>query len=122
MRASNCALGHPSLLTRDGGRSGRAFTRDDLRAAIMPGAIERVRPKTMTVIAIIAGLMPILWSIGTGSVSTADDAMPPTNGTAIRRMQALGGFRVCDAYPRQAASTINSYAFWSLMQQAQLAS
>src|SRR5947199_5510357 len=40
----------------------RAFTRDDLRAAIMAGAVERVRPKMMTVTAIIAGLLPILWS------------------------------------------------------------
>jgi hypothetical protein len=35
-----------------------------LRAAIMAGAVERVRPKMMTVIAIIAGLLPILWSYG----------------------------------------------------------
>jgi hypothetical protein len=39
----------------------RAFTREDLRAAIMAGAVERVRPKMMTVTAIIAGLLPILW-------------------------------------------------------------
>jgi Cu/Ag efflux pump CusA len=39
------------------------FTREDLRAAIMAGAMERVRPKMMTVNAIIAGLLPILWSM-----------------------------------------------------------
>src|SRR5881392_3206392 len=33
---------------------GRAFTREDLRTAIMQGAVERVRPKIMTVTAIIA--------------------------------------------------------------------
>src|SRR6202011_6224539 len=44
----------------------RPFTRDDLRQAIMLGAVERVRPKIMTVTAIIAGLLPILWSRGTG--------------------------------------------------------
>jgi hypothetical protein len=38
---------------------GRLFTRDDLRAAIMAGAVERVRPKMMTVFAIMAGLLPI---------------------------------------------------------------
>ena len=48
-------------------REDRPFTRDDLRAAIMQGAVERVRPKMMTVTAIIAGLLPILWSHGTGS-------------------------------------------------------
>src|SRR6202011_2292593 len=45
---------------------GRVFTRADLRAAIMAGAVERVRPKMMTVSAIIAGILPILWSRGTG--------------------------------------------------------
>ena len=38
---------------------GRGFTREDLHAAIMQGAVERVRPKMMTVTAIIAGLLPI---------------------------------------------------------------
>ena len=42
--------------------AGRAFTRADLHAAIMEGAVERVRPKMMTVTAIMAGLLPILWS------------------------------------------------------------
>ena len=39
---------------------GRAFTRDDLTASIMEGAVERVRPKMMTVVAIVAGLLAIL--------------------------------------------------------------
>ena len=51
----------------DRAREGRALTRADLRAAIMEGAVERVRPKMMTVVAIMAGLVPILWSTGTGS-------------------------------------------------------
>ena len=33
----------------------------------MVGAVERVRPKMMTVVAIMAGLLPIMWSTGTGS-------------------------------------------------------
>src|SRR4051794_41549447 len=45
---------------------GRPFTKIDLREAIMRGAVDRVRPKMMTVVAIIAGLLPILWSTGTG--------------------------------------------------------
>ena len=45
-------------------KAGRTFTRDDLRAAIMSGAVERVRPKMMTVTAIMAGLLPILWTRG----------------------------------------------------------
>jgi len=46
----------------DRAAKGLPFTRDDLRAAIMSGAVERVRPKMMTVIAIMAGLLPIMWS------------------------------------------------------------
>ena len=59
---------------------GRAFTRDDLRAAIMAGAVERVRPKMMTVIAIIAGLLPILWSHGSGSELMQRIAVPMIGG------------------------------------------
>jgi len=43
------------------------MSREDLQWAIMHGAIERVRPKMMTVVAIMAGLLPILRSTGTGS-------------------------------------------------------
>jgi Cu(I)/Ag(I) efflux system membrane protein CusA/SilA len=34
---------------------------NDIYAAVMEGAVERVRPKMMTVVAIMAGLLPILW-------------------------------------------------------------
>src|SRR6185312_7842591 len=40
----------------------RPATRADLNSAITEGAVERVRPKMMTVTAIMAGLLPILWS------------------------------------------------------------
>src|ERR1700716_1611346 len=40
---------------------GRDLTRPDLYGAIMVGAVERVRPKMMTVVAIMAGLLPIMW-------------------------------------------------------------
>jgi Cu(I)/Ag(I) efflux system membrane protein CusA/SilA len=59
---------------------GRAFTREDLRTAIMQGAVERVRPKMMTVTAIIAGLLPILWSHGTGSELMQRIAVPMIGG------------------------------------------
>ena len=58
----------------------RAFTHEDLRAAIMTGAVERVRPKMMTVTAIIAGLLPILWSHGTGSELMQRIAVPMIGG------------------------------------------
>ena len=58
----------------------RAFTRADLNAAIMVGAVERVRPKMMTVVAIMAGLMPILWAHGTGSEVMQRIAVPMIGG------------------------------------------
>ncbi|HEV7283988.1 MAG TPA: efflux RND transporter permease subunit, partial [Kaistia sp.] len=58
----------------------RAFTRDDLHDAIMFGAVERVRPKMMTVVAIMAGLLPILWSTGAGSEVMQRIAVPMIGG------------------------------------------
>jgi Cu(I)/Ag(I) efflux system membrane protein CusA/SilA len=59
---------------------GRDLTRADLRAAIIEGAVERVRPKMMTVVAIMAGLLPILWSHGTGSEVMQRIAVPMIGG------------------------------------------
>jgi Cu(I)/Ag(I) efflux system membrane protein CusA/SilA len=59
---------------------GRAFTRADLARAVMLGAVERVRPKMMTITAIIAGLVPILWSTGTGSQVMQRIAVPMIGG------------------------------------------
>jgi Cu(I)/Ag(I) efflux system membrane protein CusA/SilA len=59
---------------------GRPFTRADLYNAIMIGAVERVRPKMMTVVAIIAGLLPIMWSTGTGSEVMQRIAVPMIGG------------------------------------------
>jgi len=58
----------------------RALTREDLYEAIMEGAVERVRPKMMTVIAIMAGLLPILWSTGAGSEVMQRIAVPMIGG------------------------------------------
>jgi len=56
------------------------LSRADLRRAIMEGAVERVRPKMMTVVAIMAGLVPILWSTGTGSEVMRRIAVPMVGG------------------------------------------
>ncbi len=61
-------------------RENRALSRGDLHAAIMEGAVERVRPKMMTVIAIMAGLLPILWNTGTGSEVMQRIAVPMIGG------------------------------------------
>ncbi len=59
---------------------GRNFTKVDLHGAIMEGAVDRVRPKMMTVAAIMAGLLPILWSTGTGSEVMQRIAVPMIGG------------------------------------------
>jgi Cu(I)/Ag(I) efflux system membrane protein CusA/SilA len=52
----------------------------DLYDAVMEGAVERVRPKMMTVVAIMAGLLPIMWGTGTGSEVMRRIAAPMVGG------------------------------------------
>ena len=61
-------------------REGRPVGADDLREAVMHGAVLRVRPKMMTVVAIMAGLLPIMWSGGTGSEVMRRIAAPMVGG------------------------------------------
>lgn len=58
----------------------RAMTTADVYDAIMHGAVERVRPKMMTVVAIMAGLLPIMWSHGTGAEVMQRIAVPMIGG------------------------------------------
>jgi copper/silver efflux system protein len=59
---------------------GKAFTHEDLHAAIMSGGGERVRPLMMTVAAIMAGLLPIMWNHGTGAEVMQRIAVPMIGG------------------------------------------
>jgi Cu(I)/Ag(I) efflux system membrane protein CusA/SilA len=68
---------------------GRALTRADLYDAIMEGAVERVRPKMMTVVAIMAGLLPIMWSTGTGSEIMQRIAVPMIGGMVSSTLLTL---------------------------------
>ena len=52
----------------------------DLYEAVMEGAVERVRPKMMTVVAIMAGLLPIMWGTGSGSEVMSRIAAPMVGG------------------------------------------
>lgn len=67
----------------------RDLTRDELYAAIMVGAVDRVRPKMMTVVAIMAGLMPILWAHGTGSEIMQRIAVPMIGGMVSSTLLTL---------------------------------
>ena len=60
--------------------AGRAPTMDELRSAIVEGALLRLRPKLMTVITIIVGLLPIMWGSGTGSEVMRRIAAPMVGG------------------------------------------
>jgi len=68
---------------------GQAPTADDLYAAVMEGAVNRVRPKMMTVVAIMAGLLPILWGSGTGSEVMRRIAAPMVGGMISSTMLTL---------------------------------
>src|SRR5512145_1859165 len=69
--------------------AGRKPTVQDLYAAIMEGAVERVRPKMMTVVAIMAGLLPILWSSGAGSEVMRRIAAPMVGGMVSSALLTL---------------------------------
>ena len=62
----------------------------DLYAAVMEGSVERVRPKMMTVVAIMAGLLPIMWGTGTGSEVMSRIAAPMVGGMISSTVLTLG--------------------------------
>jgi len=59
---------------------GRMKTFADLKEAIIHGAVKRIRPKMMTVMAMFMGLIPIMWSMGTGSDVMKRIAAPMIGG------------------------------------------
>jgi Cu(I)/Ag(I) efflux system membrane protein CusA/SilA len=73
------------LRTRAGQRPGTT----EIDEAVEEGAVERVRPKMMTVVAIIAGLLPILWSAGTGASVMKRIAAPMVGGMVSSAMLTL---------------------------------
>jgi Cu(I)/Ag(I) efflux system membrane protein CusA/SilA len=53
---------------------------DDLREAIVNGAVKRLRPKVMTVACMLFGLLPIMWSVGAGADVMKRIAAPMVGG------------------------------------------
>ncbi|EPG9490496.1 efflux RND transporter permease subunit, partial [Pseudomonas aeruginosa] len=68
---------------------GRNPTREELLDAIREGAVLRVRPKAMTVAVILAGLVPIVWSSGTGSEVMSRIAAPMLGGMVTAPLLSL---------------------------------
>jgi Cu(I)/Ag(I) efflux system membrane protein CusA/SilA len=60
--------------------AGRLTTYDDLKEAVMHGAVQRLRPKLMTILANIFGLFPVMWATGTGAEVAKRIAAPMVGG------------------------------------------
>ncbi len=69
--------------------AGRGPTLRERYEAIVEGAVERVRPKLMTVTAIMAGLLPILWGGGAGASVMKRIAAPMVGGMVSSTILAL---------------------------------
>ena len=70
-------------------KEGRMNGIKDLEDAVMEGAVQRVRPKMMTVMAILMGLLPIMWSTGTGSDMMKRIAAPMVGGIVTSFLMEL---------------------------------
>jgi Cu(I)/Ag(I) efflux system membrane protein CusA/SilA len=70
------------LAYEDRVRKGTMRTEADLEEAIIHGAVKRVRPKMMTVAAVFMGLLPIMWSTGSGADVRKRVAAPMVGGLA----------------------------------------
>ncbi|MGE0369978.1 MAG: efflux RND transporter permease subunit, partial [Candidatus Dadabacteria bacterium] len=70
-------------------RNGSMKTEKDLDEAIMEGAVQRVRPKMMTVATTILGLMPLMWSMGAGADMVKRIAAPMVGGLVTSTVLTL---------------------------------
>ncbi len=82
-------------------REQKELTCHHLYQAIMQGAAERVRPKMMTVVTIIAGLLPIMWGTGTGSEVMRRIAAPMVGGMISSTVLTLLVIPVIYAWVKQ---------------------
>jgi Cu(I)/Ag(I) efflux system membrane protein CusA/SilA len=77
------------LAYHDAQTRGQMRTWDDLREAIVHGAVKRLRPKVMTVACMLFALVPILWSAGTGADVMKRIAAPLVGGILISFLMEL---------------------------------
>ena len=77
------------LSCADARRRGKLGSEGELREAIVHGAVKRIRPKLMTVAAASLGLMPIMWSMGTGADMMKRVAAPMVGGLATSFLMEL---------------------------------
>jgi Cu(I)/Ag(I) efflux system membrane protein CusA/SilA len=77
------------LAYHDAQKKGQMRSWDDLREAIVHGAVKRLRPKVMTVACMLFALLPILWSAGTGADVMKRIAAPLVGGILISFLMEL---------------------------------
>jgi Cu(I)/Ag(I) efflux system membrane protein CusA/SilA len=70
-------------------RKGRVRNRSDLKRVVLEGAAMRIRPKFMTVATMAIGLLPLLWSSGTGADLMKRIAAPMVGGLASSFLMEL---------------------------------
>jgi len=68
---------------------GRLNTREDLKEAVRHGAVLRLRPKLMTILANIFGLLPVMWATGTGAEVAKRIAAPMVGGVVTSFLMEL---------------------------------
>jgi Cu(I)/Ag(I) efflux system membrane protein CusA/SilA len=71
------------------GGTGTVLTKAELEEAVIEGAVQRLRPKLMTVIAVLASLVPILWESGIGSDVMKPIAAPIVGGMITSAVHVL---------------------------------
>jgi Cu(I)/Ag(I) efflux system membrane protein CusA/SilA len=71
------------------GNSSETITREDIRDYIMTGATKRLRPKLMTVLVALFGLIPVLWSTGAGSDVMIPIVLPMIGGMITSTIHVL---------------------------------
>jgi copper/silver efflux system protein len=69
--------------------SGIPLKHEDIEAAAIEGAVQRLRPKLMTVTAVLASLLPILWESGIGSDVMKPIAAPIVGGMVTSTIHVL---------------------------------
>jgi Cu(I)/Ag(I) efflux system membrane protein CusA/SilA len=69
--------------------SGEIHSDNDIELAVIEGAVQRLRPKLMTVCAVLASLVPILWASGVGSDVMKPIAAPIVGGMITSTIHVL---------------------------------
>jgi copper/silver efflux system protein len=107
-------------LARKRAEKGSAFQLQDLKLAVVEGAMLRLRPKVMTVITVIASLLPIMWSTRTGAEVMKPLATPVIGGMLSSLLHVLIVTPVIFYWLRRKALGFSTIKFFSAMREKTL--